>query len=62
MSNLPVFSVDLISELDRDYPERSPNPLDSEREVWMKAGERRLVRNLVERMRQLEEDSNILEN
>lgn len=62
MSNLPVFSVDLIRQLEHDYPERCPDPNDSTPEMWMKAGERRLVRNLIERLRQLEEDSNILEN
>lgn len=62
MSNLPVFSADLIKQLDRDYPERCPDPSDQVAEMWMKAGERRLVRNLLERLRQLEEDSNILEN
>ncbi len=35
--------IDLLNEL---YPEQSPDPRDPEREVWMKAGERRLVRKL----------------
>jgi hypothetical protein len=45
--NLPYTSVLLIELLDERYPEKSPNPEDSEREVWMKAGERRLVRRLL---------------
>jgi hypothetical protein len=61
MSSLPVFSVDLIRQLDESHPERSPDPQMSEREIWMMAGERRLVRNLVIRLKQLEE-SNPLEN
>jgi len=56
MNKLPVFSVDLIQELDSDFPERSPEPNDTEREVWMKAGERRLVRMLLAKVRQMEED------
>jgi hypothetical protein len=47
MKPLPIDSYELVEELDRLYPEKSPNPLDSEREIWMKAGERRLVNNLL---------------
>lgn len=54
MEKLPTFSVDLIDELNRIYPERSPNPKDSDREIWIKAGKRELVRNLLERKKQLE--------
>lgn len=35
--------IDLLNEL---YPEQSPDPRDSERLVWMKAGKRELVRTL----------------
>lgn len=38
-----LLSQDLLNELDRLAPDRCPNPKDSEREIWMKAGERRLV-------------------
>ena len=44
---LPSTSVDLIELLDKKYPERSPDPKDDDREIWMKAGERRLVRELI---------------
>jgi len=44
---VPYLSVDLIDYIDKLMPERSPDPNDSEREVWMKAGERRLVRKLI---------------
>jgi hypothetical protein len=36
-----------IRYLDERFPERCPSPSDSEREIWMKAGERRLVRHLL---------------
>lgn len=61
MEKLPVFSVDLVAELDKDFPEASPDPAQTEREIWMKAGERRLVRMLVTKVKQMDED-NILEN
>lgn len=61
METLPVFSVDLVEALDKTYPETSPDPNDSEREVWMKAGERRLVRGLLAKVRAIKED-NLLEN
>lgn len=39
---------DLVDLLDELYPEQSPDPRDSEREVWMKAGKRDLVRSLMQ--------------
>lgn len=45
--SFPAISEALIKRLDNNYPERSPDPNDSERELWMKAGERRLVRRLL---------------
>lgn len=53
---IPDFSIDLIKMLDKLYPEQSPNPKDSEREIWIKAGKRELVRNLVSSMKQKEEE------
>jgi hypothetical protein len=50
MKPVPTLSADLIRELNESYPERSPDPRDSEREVWMKAGERRAVRHLLARL------------
>lgn len=57
MIKLPVLSVDLITELNKDFPERSPDPNDTEREIWMKAGERRVVNMLLSRVKQLEEET-----
>ena len=61
MEKLPVFSVDLIKELDKEFPESSPEPSHTDREIWMRAGERRIVRMLLARVKQIEED-NLLEN
>lgn len=38
-----LMSGDFIKMLDAMYPPRPPDPKDTEREIWMKAGERRLV-------------------
>lgn len=47
MDHLPESSFDLIKELDKLFPERSPSLTDSEREVWAKAGERRVIQFLL---------------
>lgn len=49
MKSLPPLSADLVKELDATYPARWPRPDESEREIWMKAGERRLVDGLLAR-------------
>lgn len=46
MKSIPLHSVDLISQLDDLYPDKCPDPNESEREIWMKAGARRLVTSL----------------
>lgn len=46
MDSLPIgylISGDALKSLHAMYPARPPNPNDTEREIWMKAGERRLV-------------------
>jgi len=52
---LPAIPEPLIRILDEKFPEMSPNPKDSEREIWMKAGERRLVRFLLDQYRRQNE-------
>jgi hypothetical protein len=46
-THIPLYSYDLIDELDKLFPERCPDPEDSEREIWMKAGRRELIRSLL---------------
>lgn len=46
MRLLPNTVDELIEELDRDYPEQCPSPNWGEREVWIKAGQRQVVRTL----------------
>lgn len=47
MEQLPLTVEALIEALDKSYPERCPDPSWSDKEIWMKAGERRLVRRLL---------------
>lgn len=50
MSNpCPTIPDALMKWLDEMYPERSPEPSMSPAEMWMRAGERRLVRTLLSR-------------
>lgn len=50
MKVLPATAEALVNELDGLYPERSPSPHENDRELWMRAGERRLVRALLRRL------------
>lgn len=45
-SDFPRISKDFIEALDALYPERCPEPQWSDREIWMRVGERRVVRAL----------------
>lgn len=51
MKPIKTLSVDLIYELDKQYPSKCPDPNDSERVIWMKAGQRLLVDNLLSRIK-----------
>jgi hypothetical protein len=43
---MPPISTALADYLDQHYPEQCADPKDSDREIWMKSGERRIVRHL----------------
>lgn len=45
-SDFPRISPELIKALDALYPERCPDPQWPDREIWMRVGERRVVRAL----------------
>lgn len=38
-----LLTPELLDALDKLYPARGPDPRDSDREIWMKAGERRVI-------------------
>lgn len=45
---IPYISDELIEFLNASYPERSPEQSWTDREIWLKSGERRLVRKLIQ--------------
>lgn len=51
-----LLSSDILKTLDQMYPPRPPDPKDTEREIWMKAGERRLVDVLWAKFNEASED------
>lgn len=57
MDKLPILSVDLIDWLDEQYPERCPDPKQSDREIWIYAGARQVVRSLLAKKKQEEEEN-----
>lgn len=52
---VPAIPADLMQWLDEAFPEKCPDPDDTKREVWMKAGERRLVRRLLAHFKKQEQ-------
>jgi len=47
---IPMFSEELIKELDRDYPTKTYTPGISQAELWQYNGMRTLIEILLERM------------
>lgn len=46
LSAIPGLSRELVDALDLLWPERCPNPMQTEREIWMYVGARDMVRKL----------------
>ncbi|HCL3314582.1 TPA: hypothetical protein N2A14_002590 [Pseudomonas aeruginosa] len=46
MIELPAVPKDLLDALDKRFPERCPEPSWSDREIWMRVGERQVVKFL----------------
>ncbi len=59
-SPFPPLNEDLIHELNRRYPERTPELDWTDRDIWVRVGERRVVRFLNEMFTRQQE--NLLEN
>lgn len=53
---LPSDTPSLVEYLDTKFPEQSPDPSMSDREIWIAVGKRMVVRHLKAR---LEEDDEI---
>ncbi|MET3601133.1 hypothetical protein [Martelella mangrovi] len=47
LPTIPAISDELLSALDRRFPERCPDAETPDREIWMAAGKRHLVRFLL---------------
>ena len=45
----PRVTKTLLKELDQRFPDHSPRPLDTEREIWMAVGRRQVVDLLKEK-------------
>jgi hypothetical protein len=58
-NNFPLIPKPLLDELNQRYPERCAEPEWANHDIWMKAGERRVVRFLNEMYKR--QNENILE-
>jgi hypothetical protein len=49
---MPLQDIPLLMQwLETLFPDKCPNPKDSEREIWMKAGERRAVEIMLSKLK-----------
>ena len=53
---MPALSEDLINALDERFPESCADLQWTEKEIWYKAGQRSVVKFLLQIMREQEED------
>lgn len=44
--SLPVVPQDLLEALEKRFPDRCPDPQWTDREIWMRVGEQRVIRFL----------------
>ena len=54
--SMPALSEDLINALDERFPESCADLQWTEKEIWYKAGQRSVVKFLLQIMREQEED------
>jgi hypothetical protein len=52
MKNLPLYTLDLLKELDKMFPSRCPHLNESDREIWFYAGRRQLIESLLMRAKE----------
>lgn len=55
LKQVPHVTPALVEYLEALIPHRCPSPEESEREIWMRAGERRLVDFLANKLRKQDE-------
>ncbi len=56
----PFISPELISYLDKIFPEKSPQIHESDREIWMYVGKVFVVKFLKNKLKEQEQSNNIL--
>lgn len=56
MEALPFQSAALIEQLDKEIPERCPDPTWTEREIWVYTGKRQLINSLLLRLKEAEDE------
>ena len=54
--SMPILSEDLINALDERFPESCAELQGTENEIWYKAGQRSVVKFLLQIMREQKED------
>jgi len=52
---IPLLSMDLINVLDQRFPDRCADPTDTERAIWIKVGQRKVVSFLLAQVKEQEE-------
>lgn len=55
-NKIPLFSADLIRSLDERYPHRCPTLTQTEREMYLYAGKRELIDNLLLTLKRTEKN------
>lgn len=59
VASKPIITPELIEYLEEHFPDRVPDPMDPDRDIWMAVGGVRVVRHLKRMLKDQEE--NILE-
>lgn len=54
-----LLTEEILTLLSETFPHRCADPKDTEREIWMKAGERRLVDVLIAKYNEMQEEYSI---
>jgi hypothetical protein len=55
VEGFPLYSEDLLKDLEERFPARCPDITMSDREIWMYAGKRAVVEHLLARKKAQEE-------
>lgn len=47
MKKIPLYSYDLINDLNKNYPEKCPDSRTPDRDIWIYSGKRELINQLL---------------